>query len=489
MISFDKQGKCEARQTLDSLIAQVNSQAFTHIFVFSHGWNNDWDDANCLYSKWILNFIRFHRTRIQGIGTGAQAHPELDFDPDKKARPLFVGIFWPSAAFVLPNENAPGSIGLTPSLVSEERSEVRSLTDDLRDEWDSVKSAFGDAASQQFQQLIHTFEEDGSGMPGLFYSLAQSNSQGSGREPATDANARGLNLSRLLSPLFARRGADSDISAPAPQADLKQAANDVFAVFTKLGQLQPPPGDPGNFSRYVSFFKSLDPRWLIRLATVWQMKDRAGVVGRNGVAKMLQQIVRATGPSNQSIPPRVHLIGHSFGAKVLLSALCAPVAPANSPFPGQVESVLLLQPAISYACFAADVGDGTHRSGGFKIALDRVRQPIFSTFSANDLALRQFYHLAVSRKEDIGEQAAAQQLPPTIFAALGGWGVLDTDNSDNAVKQDFPQKYAPENGVRVLGVNCTPAHPDATGIYGHGDIDKEVTYWLLYNQLLSGARR
>src|SRR5690606_15613941 len=64
------------------------------------------------------------------------------------------------------------------------------------------------------------------------------------------------------------------------------------------------------------WYTKLDPRRIIRLLTVAIMKDRAGVVGHGGVGKVLQTLLDHSAA-------RIHLIGHSYGAKVMLSALSA----------------------------------------------------------------------------------------------------------------------------------------------------------------------
>jgi pimeloyl-ACP methyl ester carboxylesterase len=151
----------------------------------------------------------------------------------------------------------------------------------------------------------------------------------------------------------------------------------------------------------------LDPRNAIRAATVWQMKDRAGTVGALGVGPLLQEILTQSSA-------RIHLMGHSYGGKVVLSALC------HSQLKRDVTSVLLLQPAVSYLCFGENI-DGKGTDGGYREALTRVERPIFSTFSGRDAPLTKFFHLAVRRDSDLGEQKIAG-VPPSKFAALGGSG-------------------------------------------------------------------
>ena len=209
----------------------------------------------------------------------------------------------------------------------------------------------------------------------------------------------------------------------------------------------------------------LDPRLIIRLATVLQMKDRAGVVGAHGVSALLIDILKNT-------TARVHLIGHSYGCKLILSAL------GFQELPRSVYSVLLLQPAISYLCFAVDA-TGTGLEGGYRGALKRVEQSIMTTYSARDIPLTQFFHLAVRRPSDIGDEQIAGAPPPSRYAALGGFGPggCDTDCSEVEMKQigDLYDLVSNDRMIHVLnGVQV---------ISGHGDVSNNSTWWALYNQV------
>jgi pimeloyl-ACP methyl ester carboxylesterase len=139
------------------------------------------------------------------------------------------------------------------------------------------------------------------------------------------------------------------------------------------------------------------------------MKDRAGVVGSAGVGPLLRDVLSA------ALSGHVHLTGHSYGCRVLLAALREPGLPRP------VDSLLLLQPAVNYQCFAGQVPK-IGKPGGFRPALWQVRQPILSTFNARDVALHDFFHIAVRRRSDLGEtQIAALGQVPSLYCALGGW--------------------------------------------------------------------
>ena len=191
------------------------------------------------------------------------------------------------------------------------------------------------------------------------------------------------------------------------------------------------------------------------------MKDRAGRVGGNGVARMLREIADGCPGA------RISLAGHSYGAKVVLSALC------NGPAPSRiVDSVLLLQPALS--CYAFTAGLDGH-VGGYRPALDRVREPIVTTYSRNDVPLTRFFHLAVRRKSDLAEAQIAGQ-PPSKFAALGGFG-------PQGVEADWIEMPA-EGEPYPLAVDRRIIAVDGTRfISGHGAVETPQTAWALLSQV------
>lgn len=215
-------------------------------------------------------------------------------------------------------------------------------------------------------------------------------------------------------------------------------------------------------------FSALDPRNLIKPFTVWQMKDRAGRVGAHGVAPLLKTLLARS-------DARVHLLGHSYGCKVVMTALSIPTA-----LPRQVESALLLQPAVSQYAFCPNV-PGRNVPGGFFKALSRVRRPIVATFSANDGPLTKLFHLSVRRRDDLGELQFAAGGSPSRYGALGGFGPQESAETVVDIR-DPGADYDLSGGGRIIGVNGTRT------IGGHGDITNPSTWWLAY-ELASAHQR
>ena len=187
--------------------------------------------------------------------------------------------------------------------------------------------------------------------------------------------AEAKELSELMVPLMAS-ASDDEVGDGARQltaADLMRAAEDTARV-------ERPSATPVDLDNYggtsgggggpqaAGWLNKLDPRTYIRLASVYQMKDRAGHVGAQGMSELLR--------ADQASPTvaKIHAAGHSYGCKVMLSGIC--VGPALT---RPIDSLLLLQPAVSHLCFAERV-PGTNQPGGYRHALDPaiVRHPIMS---------------------------------------------------------------------------------------------------------------
>lgn len=416
IIRFDDDGRCESPQTRSDLVNRLTANAYTDVFLFSHGWNNDWTAATRRYESFMNGYMAMVASRGLKHRDGF--------------KPILVGIFWPSTAFVFgEDEEGPRMAG------GDRDSEVGAEGDVIADLARSIPAASRD----RFYELI-------------------------GKEWTTPEEARELVV--ISAPLYASN--DDETVPPATTADEllrnwaewqpKPADSDIEFDLDHVAT-SPAASSDGPQAAFLKLPDKFSPRSWIRGATVWKMKDRAGKVGAHGVGPLLRDLASAPHA------PRVHLVGHSYGAKVMLSALCS-----SDDMP-TVESALLLQPAISHLCFADDV-EG--RPGGYRPALDRVRKPIFTTFSRNDDPLRNWFHRALRRDKDLAEvQIAGADNPPSPFAALGGYGprrcgelIQDIHDPGLAYDLSLPGRVHGIHGTRTIA--------------GHGDISNPSTWWALY---------
>lgn len=414
IVPFDAEGRCEGPMTQQHLLDHCAEHS--DIFLFSHGWNNDWSVATKRYEHFIGGFQDQRRQLGLPMAAGY--------------RPLLVGIFWPSQAMEwFENETGPGFAAGDP--------------------------AAQDAATESSRRLLGDI---GSLLPpdrrARFFELAQA-------EVLNEAQAR------ELAALLAGATAADDEAGPAaaPSADDLLAAAAAFAQpepdYEAVGRVGAPAGGPQAAFGLGDMLKALDPRQLLKPFTVWQMKDRAGRVGTHGVSALLAGLLTRSSA-------RIHLLGHSYGCKVVMSALCS--------LPGglrKVHSALLLQPAISQYAFAAEVPQRPGVRGGFADGLARVATPVVATFSANDAALTKLFHLALRRESDLGEQPLIAG-PPSQYAALGGFGPQASGETIVDVL-DPQQAYSFGSAGRIVGVRATRA------ISSHGDISNPSCWWLAYS--------
>jgi heme-degrading monooxygenase HmoA len=427
IMPFDKGGTCTAPLTREHLVKSVSEKTFTDVYLFSHGWNNDWDDTSKRYEDFITGFL--------------EMRAQYGLSLEREYRPLLVGVFWPSTALVAPWERAPKFAGAPAG--------GNSAIDDWRRELEDLAQEI-DAANRQ-----------------AFYELAQ-------KDNLSEEEA--LRLAEIIARAAQRfDAADTEIDASKDPVSAKELLQRAKRVPGAAGTGRKP-GEFG-FAGGVSAgpqaafgLRDLDPRNLVRIATVLQMKDRAARVGATGVGPLLRDILEAHPDT------RVHLVGHSYGAIVALSTIC------YGELPAKVDSVLLLQPAVSQWCFAADVA-GKGFAGGYRPAFTRVRTPIFTTFTRHDSPLTKFFHLAVRRDKDLGQvQIASGGLPqaPSVYAALGGFGPAGLPATELQVldlagpNTPFPlNKPAPK--VCALNGNAL--------ISGHGEVNVPATWWSLYQQV------
>ncbi len=128
-------------------------------------------------------------------------------------------------------------------------------------------------------------------------------------------------------------------------------------------------------------------REVLRTMSYYEMKNRAGVIGQNGLGPLLAGL---RGPGGA---PRIHLMGHSFGARLVAYSLAGlPANQTGSASP--VKSLTLIQGAFSHFTFASSLMFDPSRGGGLAVDGSRVDGPLLATFSAADRAVGWWYPAA-----------------------------------------------------------------------------------------------
>lgn len=423
-LEFDKSGKLFTPAQFADLSDHLASQSVTDLVMFSHGWNNDMADARKLYTGLFTQLGAF--TNSAGL-----------------AGRRFAGaaILWPSKKFT-DEELIPG--GGAAALGSREKAIIRARLKDLAKEPVRLgKTAPVSAAKAKkiakAEALLKTLESDPQAQE-EFVSIVRSLLS----EKAAHADDGTKNLLQVSG----RKLLDG-LSEPvviAPKVDEGGAAS-----FSSLSL-----SDAGGVADFGDGILS-GIRRLMNLTTYFQMKERAGNVGVNGVAPLIGKLRR-------KVPAlRIHLAGHSFGGRVMTAT--ADTAGGTD----KIDSLSLLQAAFSHNGLASKF-DG--KSDGFfrkVVTGKKVRGAILITCTKNDLAVGIAYPLA-SRVG--GQNAAAFGDENDPFGGLGRNGAIKTPEAVQGALQAANTAY----GFKVGGVYNLNA--DAV-ITGHSDICKAPVAWAM----------
>jgi hypothetical protein len=157
-------------------------------------------------------------------------------------------------------------------------------------------------------------------------------------------------------------------------------------------------------------------REVLRGLSYYEMKNRAGVIGQTGLGPLLAAL---SGPGG---PPRIHLMGHSFGARLVAYSLAGLPAGLTGPR-SPVKSLTLIQGAFSHFTFASPLMFDPSRSGGLAGMGDRVDGPLLATFIAADRALGWWYPTA----SKLANQDAEVALDGPDAPRPDRWGAMGHD--------------------------------------------------------------
>jgi hypothetical protein len=429
-IAFDKAGALVDPSQLAAVLTAVARPAtpdgLTDLIVISHGWNDDIPEAEALYAK-IFD-------RVAAVLPARNAV----CDAVRARRVAIVGIYWPSKKFDDATLIPGGAAG-----VGDATGNSAALTGALDRLTDAL--AAGDASSDAAR------------------SLARAKTLAASLGGSLDARDEFVRIVRAFMPH------DANAEEPVIDDDLFTLGGDE--LLRRLARPdRPAPGDvdAGGAAGLGDWIGSAiqGAKNLVNLVTYYQMKARAGVVGQGGVRDMLQRI-RELRPASGPNALRLHLVGHSFGGRLVTAAAAGDAAAAPLP----IDSLTLLQAAFSHYGFA-QAYDGTHDGLFRRVVVDpiRVSGPIVITFTAKDRAVGLAYPIA-SR---LGRQ---------IASALG-----DAHDPYGGMGRNGAQK-TPGAQVVTLGAVGTPYAFAPRGVYnldsnaiigGHTDLGHdEVAYALL----------
>ncbi|MFE2285971.1 serine-threonine protein kinase [Streptomyces sp. NPDC059443] len=343
-LTFDSEGDAApgAREALFGIEA-------TDLLVFAHGWNSERSTA-------IRLFDRFYAPFADLVGSGVRLG--------------YVGVVWPSIRFAdepIPDfDPRPG-----PSDLLAEPGYGAALGPATR----QALGAFWPGRAAELDRITELLEERPS-EEGAFTEF--------GALVRELAGVDGVGAGDDLAAAFAPREIPAFLTE-----DVIQVCRSFTEALVEAGTTLP--GDsPGGGSAGEGFSVGggLRTLWngakeVLRQATYYQMKARAGVVGEHGLGPVLAEL------AGRRPALRVHLIGHSFGGRVVSFALRGLPAGARN-----VKSLTLLQGAFSHYAFAESLPHDHGRGGALHGLQDRVDGPLAACHSPYDSALKVFYPLA-----------------------------------------------------------------------------------------------
>ncbi|MEO7318301.1 MAG: hypothetical protein ABIZ56_04875 [Chthoniobacteraceae bacterium] len=375
---FDKNGSPENQVTL--------AAGVTDLFVMSHGWNNSAADARELYRKFFENFVAVAK---------AGDLPGRTF--------AIVGVIWPSKKFdeLVAVSGVPGGAQGAASLGAADAESRKALEDKL----DRMKEIFTEPEQQQAiedaKKLLPDLEESSSARREFVEKIRSLLDRTAvNKEDASDSFFKDDGNELMKNLKVDEDDLDEEVGEAGGSASLPLG---VAGAGTTTG------GAAG-LKEFLSGFKASAMN-VLNYATYFAMKALAGKVGKDGVAKLIDTLA----PQVQ----RIHLIGHSFGGRVV-------AATAASSSTDKIKSMALLQTAFSHNGFSLSM------KGFFRGVVDqqRVKGPILVTYTKNDKAVGVAYPLA-SRIN--GDKTAAFGDENDVFGGLGRNGAQQMPGGETIV--------------------------------------------------------
>jgi hypothetical protein len=215
--------------------------------------------------------------------------------------------------------------------------------------------------------------------------------------------------------------------------------------------------EPTDFGGDLNLGGLLGP---LRQLSYWTMKKRARTIGEGGMHAFLKNLQNAT-------PSRLHLMGHSFGTIAVSGMVGGPNA--AGPLPRPIDSLVLVQGAVSLWCYAAPIPIGNAGDGYFcNILRDKkVRGPIVTTQSRYDSAVGVLYPLA-SKLRGSANFAPGKKLPE--FGGIGTYGLQGLKEATDSDMLTASDAYSFEQG-KVYNLEGSTFIAKKEGVSGaHSDI-------------------
>ena len=385
LISYDADGKerLEGGKAMSATLLEKIKNNVTNVFFFCHGWQGDIPSAKKQFGAWIKAF-----DQSADKAKAASIFPGFN--------PLYIGLHWPS----LPFGNETLGDG---SFAAESTESGADLFSDYLERLGGI-----DDAGVELSAISNPLK--------VIVDEAKTNVAPDKLPPHVRQAYLDLNAALGL-------GSDG-VTAP-PDAD--RGEFDPDAVFEYIN-------NEGAAFAGINLGGLLGP---LRTLSYWTMKKRARQIGENSMHLFLKDMLQTTSA-------RIHLMGHSFGTIVVSSMVGGPKAQA--PLPRHVDSVVLVQGAVSLWTYSAAIPlQVANRKGYFSPILNqnKIQGPLVTTRSKFDGAVGILYPLA---SQVYGTPDFAPGLPE--FGGIGTYGIQGLPDTQ---KQDMKMLAAQGNYAFARG--------------------------------------
>lgn len=425
-LTYDKDGRLTSPAE-GGFLNEVAAQGITDLFVFAHGWGTGEARARRLY-----------RTMFPLISSAAAGAPGVGF----------AGVFWPSLWFPDPPPEAAGPVR---AAVQADRPGAANAMLSGKEITESLLASFAAAQHATLRRMGELIDE---GVAAV------------GAEPDSAQQQRLDEFHQLVGTVFATTphagedsGEESLLLAENPRAAYAQIS-DIVGSTPAEGGAQ---GLGDFFGKVWNGAKDT-----LRVGSYFEMKGRAGTVGRRGLGPLLERL------HGRAPAVRVHLAGHSFGARLVSFALAGIGAPAASP----VASLCLLQGAFSHYAFTPlrDMPFGS--AGALNGFADRVHGPLTATHSPHDWAVGRWYPKASFLARD---DAAARVDPAMRWGGMGAHGFQGAAPAQSLTLRPPGQPYTLAAGTFYrVDASAVIADVGQSSFSGaHSDISHPEVAWLI----------
>ena len=412
-VEFRKDGTIHDPRQVTALLDGLAGAS--DLLVLSHGWNNDMEDARRLYERFFSSVGQL---------------PQSTSGPGSKL--AVMRVFWPSKKFtdeeLIPGGGAASAAGETDAALLRALESLKQDPDRLGDvSEDPIRAANIDRAIA----LVGELETSEAARKEFVLRIRAVLNPDDAHEDDASREFFQLEPSQLFD-LFGQ---------PVPM-DLRVGTG---------GAADAAAGGAGFAGDLLSGVTS-GARRIANFATYYQMKSRAGAIGKTGAAATLVR-VRERFPN---LP--IHLVGHSFGAR-LVTAAAAALQPGAAPV-----TLTLLQAAFSHNGLAEKF-DGTN-NGAFRTILHdkRISGPIVITHTKNDRAVGIAYPLASRIAFDNAAAVGDQNDPYGGMGRNGAQHTPEVSATEGMLRNvSGAQKYSFSPG-KVYNLNADAIIKD------HGDV-------------------